>query len=370
MNKIDLNSFDFRQDFYESFNLVVTVKSFDLQSIRKRYLDSKKNSRSGSVERRDVALGGVVSLRIEKGKVLEERILTKLKEPRGIDLRNGVLAFSSENTVYVIDKKMVQLENPWFSYIHTVSLSPFNGSNLLISSSGFDCIFEYDYQNNDLLWEWFAWENGFDLSKAPLDGKELRITRNKKQSIAWDHQNIDHLFIDKPSVQVLPTAKRTAFINSVEYHQSNTNVVVATLFHHGNLIKIDKNTQKHQVILTDLLHPHGGIASNDFVMATSTNSGEVVIKQGKEELRYFFNNIKGKPSEISEMEWLQNSKRISEHLYLTIDSNRTSFILFDTKHKCYDVVPFNDNWAVQDLAFGKLTEFQTKELLQLTNPSN
>ena len=105
-------------------------------------------------------------------------------------------------------------------------------------------------------------------------------------------------------------------------------------------------------------------------MATSTNSGEVVLKHGQEEFRYFFNNLKGKPSEIANMEWLQNSKRISEHLYLTIDSNRTSFILFDTKIKCYDVIPYNDNWAVQDLAMGKLTEYQLKELLQLTNPSD
>ena len=60
--KIDLSQFKKDHTFYGELNFLLTVKSFDLQAIRKRYLASKKNNRSGSVERRKVALGGLVSV--------------------------------------------------------------------------------------------------------------------------------------------------------------------------------------------------------------------------------------------------------------------------------------------------------------------
>ena len=50
--KIDLSQFQKDHTFYGELNFLLTVKSFDLQAIRKRYLASKKNNRSGSVERR------------------------------------------------------------------------------------------------------------------------------------------------------------------------------------------------------------------------------------------------------------------------------------------------------------------------------
>ena len=53
--KIDLSQFQRDHSFYGELNLLLTVKSFDLQAIRKRYLASKKNKRAGSVERRKVA---------------------------------------------------------------------------------------------------------------------------------------------------------------------------------------------------------------------------------------------------------------------------------------------------------------------------
>ena len=59
------------------------------------------------------------------------------------------------------------------------------------------------------------------------------------------------------------------------------------------------------------------------------------------------------------MEWLQNSK-INDFI-VTIDSDRTSFVIFHRK-QLYDIIPYNDNWAVQDLV-EEVSEKQL-ELLQ------
>ena len=67
MKRIDVSNYQRDSSFYGLIDLLLTVKSFDLQAIRKRYLESKKNKRSGSTQRRKQALGGVVSLRLNKG---------------------------------------------------------------------------------------------------------------------------------------------------------------------------------------------------------------------------------------------------------------------------------------------------------------
>ena len=42
MKRIDVSKFQRDSSFYGQIDLLLTVKSFDLQAIRKRYLESKK----------------------------------------------------------------------------------------------------------------------------------------------------------------------------------------------------------------------------------------------------------------------------------------------------------------------------------------
>ena len=42
MKRIDISKFQRDSSFYGQIDLLLTVKSFDLQAIRKRYLESKK----------------------------------------------------------------------------------------------------------------------------------------------------------------------------------------------------------------------------------------------------------------------------------------------------------------------------------------
>ena len=362
--KIDISQFRRDSSFYGELNLLLTVKNFDLQAIRKRYLASKKNNRAGSVERRKVALGGLVSVSLKNGQSSEERVLSTLKEPRGIDFHKGQLAISSENKAYVLTDTIHTIQNDWFSYIHTVEFSPFKEDNLLISSSGYDCVFEYNWKQNSCEWEWFAWEHGMCQGKDSQTNTPLYLTRNKEQFKLWDKEGKNAVLVDDPLTQVFPTAQRAAFINSVSYHQSKEGVLLATLFHKGSVVQIDQKSGAFSMVMDGLKNPHGGWQSANFLMVTSTASGEVRLNNDA----FLFQNLANKPAELAEMEWLQNSKRINDFI-VTIDSNRTSFVVFHPKKQLYDMIPYNDNWAVQDMIEGKVSEKQV-ELLQSLSLSN
>jgi hypothetical protein len=257
------------------------------------------------------------------------------------------------------------ISNPYFSFIHTVNFSPFQSQNILISSSGLDCIFEFDLKTKQFVWEWFAWENGYAIGYDSILQKEMYITRKEDLAKKWQNEGKSVLLINNPSQQSLPTAQRTAFINSVNYHQSNEEKIIATLFHKGQLISIDKKTHSSEVILSNLVHPHGGKCSDLECMATSTNSGEVVHVLEGQEKRYFSHNISGKPHALKDMEWLQNSIKINDN-FLTIDSNRNTFIIFNPILECYDCIPFDPNWAVQDMTVGELSSLQQELLSNLS----
>lgn len=360
IDKIDITSFKKETSFYEDISLLLTIKSFDLKAIRERYIKSKNSTgtRTGSVERREVTIGGIVKLKMGNGNVIEEEILVKLPEPRGIDAFDNLIGLSSENKVYIIDKNSVKyIEDPWFSYIHTVNFHRKNPEKIIVSSSGFDAIFEYDYIKQNKTFEWFAWENGFNQGLDPVTGQKFYLTRREDIAKNLESEGKEVLYINNPKEQVLPTAKRAAFINSVLYDEGVDGKIIATFFHKGAVYSIDRETGVADKLIDGLRNPHGGRRFGEKIMATSTSDGRVVTGSLTNQTQLFFNKLPGKPEYLSELEWLQNSIFLNNNI-ITIDSNRNAFIIVNMENKLYDVVPFNDNWAIQDLIESKPTAVQ------------
>ncbi len=359
IKRIDLNTYKKDSKFYGEIPLLLTIKSFDLQAIRERYIKSRSEnkSRAGSTARREVAIGGVTAVTINKGKICHCEVLTKLPEPRGIHFDKGIFAFSSENKVYVVENDQLRtLENKWFSYIHTVDIC--NG-NILVSSSGFDAIFEFNLKTFEPIYEWFAWEHGFNIGIDPANGERFILTRNNSEAMAYQTLGQAYMYIDNPARQSLPTAKRAAFINSVVYDTNDENKIIATFFHEGAVYSINKKNGVATKVMDKLKNPHGGMRLNNEYLATSTTGGEVALGKLNRQERFFLNNISGKPEYLAEMEWLQNSKTVKKNL-IVIDSNRCAFVIINKEKELYDVIPFDTNWAVQDLVVAKLTEKQTE----------
>lgn len=75
----------------------------------------------------------------------------------------------------------------------------------------------------------------------------------------------------------------------------------------------------------------------------------MVVQEKHLETRYSFRELDAKPVGLEGEEWLQNSKVLSDGSIITIDSNRTSFVIFHPEKKVYDLIPYPDNIAVQDM---------------------
>ena len=356
-DRIDLSKFTFSNSFYDELELVLTVKNFNLQEIRERYLKSKKQGvtgKTGSVERRKPSNGGIVRLKLKAGKVLDYKVIKELKEPRGIVHKNGIIAFSAENEVYIVrENKIEVIKNKWFSYIHTLDFNE-DASRILISSSGFDCIFEYDIDTLEKTYEWFAWENGFNIGHDPKTGNDILLSREPVKTA------LKNVVITDPNKQVLPTAMRAAFINSVVYDAADYSKMLATFFHEGKVYSIDMKSGKSTTVISNMRNPHGGMRIEDGTyMATSTGTGEVVSINNMVETRFLFKELSGKPKELGDMEWLQNSKVIESNI-ITIDSNRTSFVIFNAEKKLIDTIAYDANLAIQDMVECTLSNTQEK----------
>lgn len=353
---------EWQQDshFYGELDVLLSIKSFDLAAIRKRYLASRQNKsgKGGSVERRAVSLGGITKLRLKAGSAQTLSLLDRLKEPRGLSSAGDRLAFSLENRVIVIDAAgSHSFTDPWFSYIHTVAFHPSIKERVLVSSSGFDALFEYEYAKAEKTWEWFAWENGINEAHAANGGTVL-LTRNENQVRSWQAAGLKHLFIANPLEDHLPTAQRAAFINTSSYHADGN--VLATLFHEGSVRKIDRNTGESSVVLKGLKNPHGGFqVAEHGLLATNTGKGELWLGSENEVRVFSGESLKNKAAEMGEAEWWQNAVAWGDY-FIVIDSNRNSLLILDPAKRRYDQIAFDANWAVQDLVIlkGKEPDFE------------
>lgn len=363
---IEIANFKRDSSFYHKLELVLTVKSFDLQAIRTRYLASKQNKsgRSGSVERREPAKGGIVTCTLANGEFRVNDSFTGIPEPRGIAASKNYFAFSAEKEVFVIDKKGAhkKLSHPWFSYIHTVDFNR-DETKVVVSSSGFDLIQEWNLEPQSLSVEWLAWENGFSEAIDPLSKKPVLLTRDKSKTGVKGYH-----VITNPENEVLPTAMRAAFINSVTYE--NDEEVLATFFHEGAVFRVNLHSGESKRILSGMKNPHGGRIFANGYLATSTGTGRIhrVLPTGNEEI-YSLTSLPGKPLELGAMEWVQNSIT-HEGCIIAIDSNRTAFVIFHPEKRLYDIIPYDPDWAIQDGVVHELSTEVIDFLKEVSQESN
>jgi hypothetical protein len=335
--------------FYGDLKLLMTIKSFDLQAIRKRYLESKKNAsgKGGSVERRAVSLGGLAQVSISEGQLKADWLKADLKEPRGLASAANKWAYSLEDQVIVYDgSQKYTFTYPWFSYIHTVNFHPEKSDCLLVTSSGFDCVFEFNYTTGLLNWEWFSWEHGLDLGHSK-EGETVHITRKEEIYKEYREKGEAVLFISDPQVDHLPTAQRAAFINTAVYDGGDS--FLATLFHEGTVRSVNIENGKSEILLAGMKSPHGAKRlKSEKILCTNTGAGEVWILEDGHLRRFIFAGLPGKANAMQGVEWLQNTIAIDSY-FITIDANRNALVIFDPAREIYDLIPFSGDWAVQDL---------------------
>jgi hypothetical protein len=271
-------------------------------------------------------------------------------EPYGVDASRNKMALATAKSVQLINMDTGEARlchHPWLNQGHTVEFSA-NRKRLLVGSSGFDAVFEFDTESGEVVWQWFAWDHGFDQSK--LGHYVVRSEAKYRALAAMGHEV---LLVDDPEKYPfgIPTRQKPAHLNSACYDSDGR--ILVTLFHQGGGYVIDRNTGETKEVISGLSNPHklsrrkrGGYFISD------TKGGKLIFLDDKYRPEYEV-ALAGTPGVVRSpqlSEFLQNTTELREDLFACIDIHRSSLWLIDVKRRRYRGIKFPVEWSVHDVA--------------------
>ena len=273
---------------------------------------------------REVDLGGIFIEFDWKNKKIVNSV--EMKSPSGMADCGANLAVASmrENKIYIFEKQNLkivgEINHPLFNDLHSITLT--DKKTLLVVATGLDSILEIS-QEGELLWRWTAFENGYTTD-------QYGETRNLDMTGNTDYRVID-----------FPTLQQTTHVNSAI---SNNNFVFATLFHQGQLIRIQKTTGEITVLLGGLKNPHAvRFLSDEKLMLSDTGTGDIVIVPIEG----------GEPERMNvETKWLQDSIAKNESTYLAAKTDENEIVEFDQiEGRQISSYSFNPEWRFYGFEF-------------------
>jgi hypothetical protein len=270
-------------------------------------------------------------------------------EPYAVDVYGNMLALTGGNYVWLIDINTGERRSclhPWLSQAHTAQFS-IDGAKLLVASAGFDAIFEFDTKSAEVVWEWFAWDHGFEQSQ--LGHYVVRSAERKEALRILKHEV---LFVDDPGKFEfgIPTRLCPAHLNSACY-DSNGDILV-TLFHQGTGIIIDKITGEARPAITGMVNPHKLLSRNSGgYFVSDTRRGKLIFMDERRRLvrEIALTNMPGLERSDLLSEFLQNTTELKDDLFASIDIHRNSIWLIDAKRRRYRGIKFPVEWSMHDI---------------------
>jgi len=285
-------------------------------------------------------------------------------EPYGADAWEYKMALATASSVRLIDMHTGEArfcQNPWLNQAHTVEFSA-DGKRLLVGAAGFDAVFEFDTATGEVVWQWFAWDHGFDRSK--LGHYVVRSAATCRTLAAMGHEV---LLVDDPAKYEfgIPTRQKPAHLNSACYDSDGK--ILVTLFHQGAGYVVDRNTGEAQEVISGLVNPHklsrrksGGYFISD------TKRGKLIFLDEKYRptCEIALAGTPGVARSPHLSEFLQNTTELRENLFACIDIHRSSLWLIDVKRRRYRGIKFPVEWSVHDVArLGRKHEFRIGSLV-------
>jgi hypothetical protein len=336
---------------FSPVDLHLVVKSQDQKERRSRLIEAAKKGRIGRFEERPVAEGLVVKGRLDSPRGIFDTSLgsiLRLREPRGLVLLdNGTMLVAEIDRVLHMEASGQVLRSyslPGFGFLHSIERNA-DGTRLLVVCSGYDLIAEIDLASGEFVWDWLAWEHGFNPN---LDGTYL--ARNPEHHAEFTKRGLHARLVDftERKAHGLMTTERSNHPNTACYSSVSEHLVLVTLGHSGDLIEIDARSGEWRYVLRDLASmPHGIQRYGDGWMITNTLKGECWFLGRDFDVvgKLVFSDLPGKPAELAANEWLQSVHPIGPHLLVGLDANR-GLILVDVEARAWSVVPVDENWCV------------------------
>jgi len=242
--------------------------------------------------------------------------------PSGFDYCDKIyVASMRKNRIHMLDWNLNILEtftNNMFNDVHSLHLLD---EGLLLTSTGVDAILETDLEGK-CKYAWLATENGYH--KDQFDNPRI-IDREK------DHSEQDY-----------PTLCQTTHVNSAIYKDDNK--LLASLFHQGCVISIDKKSSQGEVIVDGLKNPHSlyELDKETYCISDTGNNRIVMF------------NCEGAVESINgDFSWVQDGIMTSEGNWLVADANNCRIVETTSEGEFVDEFKYNNNWKI----------YQVKEVL-------
>lgn len=233
--------------------------------------------------------------------------------------------------MFVFDRvfnELGTLANRLMNDLHTVVPV---GDRLLVTSSGIDAILELAH-SGEVTWAWWATEHGYTDTPS---GVRRRLDPN-----------------DDFRLREFGTSSQATHINSAVPWRSadGRDCILATLFHQGELVEIDRRTGAVKVLVDGMDRPHSPRRRNGgWVLSCSGTDSVVLLDDG------FW--IEGIVSES--FNWVQDTIELDEEHLLIADANNSRLacwskrtesveheISFDPQWKVYQVERVPRAWAL------------------------
>ncbi len=238
-----------------------------------------------------------------------------VRTPMGLhyDEKREVLLAGSDHHISCVagDGIIETINNKLFNCIHW--LSPTYDGNILVVSTGIDAILKIDLNKpSEIISSWFATENGYDKDPSGrvrvIDGSTI-------------HQGIEYC-----------TPQHTTHINSaVEFEPDK---LLATLFHQGQLVKIDLGSGKTSVVSNGLKQPHGVKRASFGFMLADTNGARFLKVDSQLNL---IGEVKGN------FNWIQDVVELEGGDFVVADINNGRLVLISPCGETKDQVVYGAN---------------------------
>lgn len=248
----------------------------------------------GSRQKPEEDQGGLLCVLDDTGYVQSS---VELSMPAGITRSEKGVFIASPEAIHEVSTDLSTIKRdvvslPEFNLLHSLSRT---SRGYLVASTGLDAILEFT-RDGEVIWSWWATQHGFE---------ETPTGEQRTLDIGADHRGIKY-----------GTLAQTTHVNSAA--ELPGGIILASLFHQGMVIAIERESGVWHPILEELDHPHAvRVLTEDYFTVADTGRGRALlvhIKHGKGQIE----------TEVTaETTWLQDC---------SYDYRYNHWILVDGKH--------------------------------------
>jgi hypothetical protein len=209
----------------------------------------------GSLQKPSDDLGGLLCLL--EGEQMQRTL--PLSMAAGMAPSERGILVTGAASIHEVDVELQELRCdlislPLFNALHSIARST---RGYLVASTGLDLLLEIT-REGELLWEWWATDHGFTLTPT---GQLRQIEKGR------DHRH-----------ERYGTLGQTTHVNAVAEHPSG--LLLASLFHQGSVVAIDRASGDWWTVLEGLDHPHAVRVLDEqyFTVADTVNGRALLVR--------------------------------------------------------------------------------------------